>query len=141
MDIVNTYGKVLRGALCQGQNRWCWILTSLTLALSSTIRSMKDLWDEDETDRCRDAFVDSIYKFPASPTRTLSNGCKMPLLGVGTWRAGQVQDTVEAALRKGFRLGHCICSLGVHPQAPMTTHWDLGTDVIDHQACPEAHLV
>lgn len=66
-------------------------------------RTMKDLWDEDHTDACRLRFINSLYKFPSTPAVQLSSGHPMPVLGVSTWLKHQVQETVEHALRSGFR--------------------------------------
>ena len=66
-------------------------------------RSMKDLWDEDTTEAWRMRFINSIYKFPDMPTVQLSSGHHMPILGVSTWLKQNVQETVELALRSGFR--------------------------------------
>jgi len=71
-------------------------------------RTMKDLWDEEETDACRDRFIDSMYKFPSTPSAHLSNGLKMPILGLGTWLKHNVQETVEHALRSGFRCASLV---------------------------------
>ncbi len=45
------------------------------------------------------------YTTVNNPTATLSNGLKIPLFGLGTWRgeAGQVENAVEMALRAGYR--------------------------------------
>lgn len=64
---------------------------------------MDEMWDESLTEDCRQKFVKSMYKFPKNPTVKLSSGKRMPLLGLGTWKAAAVQDTVERALRHGFR--------------------------------------
>lgn len=66
-------------------------------------RNMDEMWDESLTEDCRQKFVKSMYKFPKNPTVKLSSGKRMPLLGLGTWKAAAVQDTVERALRHGFR--------------------------------------
>ncbi|BDA45305.1 probable NADPH-dependent aldo-keto reductase, chloroplastic [Coccomyxa sp. Obi] len=66
-------------------------------------RTMKDLWDEDTTDACRLRFINSMYKFPSTPSVQLSSGHHMPILGVSTWLKHNVQETVEHALRSGFR--------------------------------------
>ncbi len=66
-------------------------------------RTMKDLWDEDMTDGCRLRFINSMYKFPSTPSVQLSSGHHMPILGVSTWLKQNVQETVEHALRSGFR--------------------------------------
>lgn len=73
---------------------------------------MKDLWDEEQTDACRDRFINGMYKFPSTPSAHLSNGLKMPILGLGTWLKHNVQETVEHALRSGFRCApfdSCCC--------------------------------
>ncbi len=75
-------------------------LIDLSLFLS---RTMKDLWDEDQTDACRLRFINSMYKFPSTPAVQLSSGHRMPILGVSTWLKHKVQETVELALRSGFR--------------------------------------
>jgi hypothetical protein len=67
---------------------------------------MKDLWDEEETDACRDRFIASMYKFPEMPSIALGNGRRMPVLGLATWLKQNVQETVEHALRSGFRYLH-----------------------------------
>lgn len=69
---------------------------------------MKDLWDEEETDKCRERFINTMYKFPSTPSISLCNGRKMPVLGVATWLKHNVQETVEHALRSGFRCGVCV---------------------------------
>lgn len=66
-------------------------------------RSMQDLWDEGVTDARRNAFIAAMYAFPATPAVALSDGRAMPVLGVSTWLQASVQDTVEHALRRGFR--------------------------------------
>ncbi len=45
------------------------------------------------------------YTTIKNPTATLSNGQKIPLFGLGTWRgeAGQVENAIEMALRAGYR--------------------------------------
>ena len=45
------------------------------------------------------------YTTVNNPTATLSNGLKVPLVGLGTWRgeAGQVEKAVEMALKAGYR--------------------------------------
>ncbi|KAK9915503.1 hypothetical protein WJX75_000016 [Coccomyxa subellipsoidea] len=64
---------------------------------------MTDLWDEYTTEACRMRFIHSIYNFPDMPTVQLSSGHHMPILGVSTWLKQNVQETVELALRSGFR--------------------------------------
>ena len=64
---------------------------------------MRDLWDEDLTNRCREAFIARMYSFPATPSVPLSNGHAMPVLGESTWLRTSVQDTVQHALRSSFR--------------------------------------
>lgn len=66
---------------------------------------MQDLWDEEYTDLCRENFINAMYKFPDTPVNELENGREMPILGVGTWLKQNVQETVEQALRAGFRCG------------------------------------
>ena len=66
-------------------------------------RNMQDLWDEEYTDLCRENFINAMYKFPDTPVTALENGREMPILGVGTWLKQNVQETVEQALRAGFR--------------------------------------
>ena len=65
---------------------------------------MQDLWDEEYTDLCRENFINAMYKFPDTPVTELENGREMPILGVGTWLKQNVQETIEQALRAGFRL-------------------------------------
>ncbi len=76
---------------------------------------MKDLWDEDTTGACRMHFINTIYKFPDMPSVQLSSGHRMPILGVSTWLKQNVQDTVEIALRSGFRYAAqwtlCVCKV------------------------------
>ena len=74
--------------------------------LCCLFRTMKDLWDEDMTDVCRLRFINSIYKFPSTPSVRLSHGHRMPVLGVSTWLKHSVQESVEQALRSGFRCVH-----------------------------------
>ncbi len=69
-------------------------------------RNMQDLWDEEYTDLCRENFINAMYKFPDTPVTELENGREMPILGVGTWLKQNVQDTIEQALRAGFRCAH-----------------------------------
>ena len=64
---------------------------------------MQELWDEEYTDLCRENFINAMYKFPDTPVNELENGREMPILGVGTWLKQNVQDTIEQALRAGFR--------------------------------------
>lgn len=64
---------------------------------------MQDLWDEEYTDLCRENFINAMYKFPDTPVTELENGREMPILGVGTWLKQNVQETIEQALRAGFR--------------------------------------
>ena len=64
---------------------------------------MQDLWDEEYTDLCRENFINAMYKFPETPVTDLENGREMPILGVGTWLKQNVQETIEQALRAGFR--------------------------------------
>ena len=66
-------------------------------------RNMQDLWDEEYTDLCRENFINAMYKFPDTPVTELENGREMPILGVGTWLKQNVQETIEQALRAGFR--------------------------------------
>ena len=61
------------------------------------------MWDDEETEECRQKFINRMYKFPRNPTFTLSSGAKMPVLGLGTWKDQQVSNTVQRALRRGFR--------------------------------------
>ena len=77
--------KLLKPAVCV----WC--------------RNMDEMWDETLTEECRQNFVKSMYKFPKGPTIKLNSGKRLPMLGLGTWKATAVQDTVERALRTGFR--------------------------------------
>jgi hypothetical protein len=81
---------------------------------------MQDLWDEGNTGARRDAFIASMYAFPATPAVALSDGRAMPVLGVSTWLQASVQDTVEHALRRGFRCAPCpgpsIMSSHIPPQ-------------------------
>ena len=73
---------------------------------------MQDLWDEEYTDLCRENFINAMYKFPDTPVTELENGRKMPILGVGTWLKQNVQETIEQALRAGFRsTSQCACIL------------------------------
>ena len=80
---------------------------------------MQDLWDEEYTDLCRENFINAMYKFPDTPVTELENGREMPILGVGTWLKQNVQETIEQALRAGFRSAsliapvYCCCS-GCH---------------------------
>ncbi|KAK9802610.1 hypothetical protein WJX73_002049 [Symbiochloris irregularis] len=71
-------------------------------------RNMDEMWDETETEECRQKFIRSVYKFPKMPSVKLATGQRMPMLGMGSWRAGNAQDTVERALRSGVR--HIDCS-------------------------------
>lgn len=64
---------------------------------------MQDLWDEEYTDLCRENFINAMYKFPDTPVTELENGREMPILGIGTWLKQNVQETIEQALRAGFR--------------------------------------
>ena len=65
---------------------------------------MDEMWDETETEECRQKFIKSVYKFPKMPSVKLqATGQRMPMLGMGSWRAGNAQDTVESALRSGIR--------------------------------------
>lgn len=73
------------------------------IALFALCRNMQDLWDEEYTDLCRENFINAMYKFPDTPVTALENGREMPILGVGTWLKQNVQETVEQALRAGFR--------------------------------------
>ena len=66
-------------------------------------RNMQDLWDEEYTDLCRENFINAMYKFPDTPVTELENGREMPILGIGTWLKQNVQETIEQALRAGFR--------------------------------------
>ena len=68
-------------------------------------RNMDEMWDETDTERCRQQFIRGMYKFPKCPTVKLGNGKPMPVLGLGPWRTaeGGVQDIVEKALRSGVR--------------------------------------
>ena len=76
-------------------------------------RNMDEMWDDTETERCRQAFIKGLYKFPRCPTAPLRSGRPMPLLGVGPWRTaeGGVQDVVEKALRSGIRCARPVGAL------------------------------
>ncbi|KAL0048680.1 hypothetical protein WJX82_008571 [Trebouxia sp. C0006] len=54
------------------------------------------------------------YTTIKNPTATLSNGQKIPLFGLGTWRgeAGQVENAIEMALRAGYRHIDCAAAYG-----------------------------
>ncbi|DBA70144.1 TPA: hypothetical protein ACH3X2_012197 [Trebouxia sp. C0005] len=54
------------------------------------------------------------YTTIQNPTATLSNGHKIPLFGLGTWRgeAGQVENAIEMALRAGYRHIDCAAAYG-----------------------------
>lgn len=47
----------------------------------------------------------SNYSTVHNPTVTLNNGEKMPVLGLGTWKGkpGEVESSVQIALRVGYR--------------------------------------
>ncbi len=47
----------------------------------------------------------SDYSTVHNPTVTLNNGEKMPVLGLGTWKGkpGEVESSVQIALRVGYR--------------------------------------
>jgi len=47
----------------------------------------------------------SNYSTVHNPTVTLNNGEKMPVLGLGTWKGktGEVESSVQIALRLGYR--------------------------------------
>lgn len=66
-------------------------------------RNMNDMWDEEDTEACRQKFINRMYKFPANPTFKLNTGAAMPVLGLGTWKDQQVSNTVQRALRRGMR--------------------------------------
>ena len=86
---------------------------AVTLKLAARrCRNMQDLWDEEYTDLCRENFINAMYKFPDTPVTELENGREMPILGVGTWLKQNVQETIEQALRAGFRSpSQCACKL------------------------------
>ena len=87
---------------------------------------MQDLWDEEYTDLCRENFINAMYKFPDTPVTELENGREMPILGIGTWLKQNVQETIEQALRAGFRSGptppapNAVCS--TQKATPGTSH-------------------
>ena len=49
--------------------------------------------------------LDGDYTTVNNTTITLNNGEKMPVLGLGTWKgkAGEVESSVQTALRVGYR--------------------------------------
>lgn len=49
--------------------------------------------------------LDGEYSTINNPTVTLNNGEKMPVLGLGTWKGkpGEVESSVQTALRVGYR--------------------------------------
>ncbi|KAK9823653.1 hypothetical protein WJX72_004430 [[Myrmecia] bisecta] len=71
-------------------------------------RSFSDLW-HDDTEAQRLKFIRSLYEEVEVPVTTLNNGRRMPMLGLGTWKApaGQVGPIIERALRGGYR--HIDC--------------------------------
>ena len=96
----------------------------MVLTVCFVHRDMNEMWDDTETDRCRQAFIKGLYKFPKCPTAPLRTGRPMPLLGIGPWRTaeGGVQDMTEKALRSGIRRASsfgkhrtfCLCSVCWH---------------------------
>ena len=50
----------------------------------------------------------------SSDCLTLSNGAKVPFIGLGTWKAGKgvVESTVERAIELGYRHLDCACDYG-----------------------------
>ena len=83
-------------------------------------RNMDEMWDDTETERCRQAFIKGLYKFPKQTTKPLRSGRPMPLLGVGPWRTadGGVQDVVEKALRSGLRCVWALCPTSTRMPVP-----------------------
>jgi alcohol dehydrogenase (NADP+) len=93
-------------------------------------RTMEDLWDEPDvlttTDVLEGLSTERLYFSPDTdtpadfagagnvaervPTATLSSGYKIPLIGLGTWKAekGQVRDAVYSSLKAGYR--HIDCA-------------------------------
>ena len=57
----------------------------------------------------------SNYSTVHNPTVTLNNGEKMPVLGLGTWKGkpGEVESSVQIALRVGYRYRHHVSHLQV----------------------------
>ena len=76
-------------------------------------RNMDEMWDDTDTERCRQQFIRGMYKFPKCPTAKLAHGKPMPVLGLGPWRTaeGGVQDIVEKALRSGVRCCQACAAL------------------------------
>lgn len=61
------------------------------------------MWDDEETEAYRQKFIKRMYKFPDNPSFNLNTGAQMPVLGLGTWKDQQVSNTLQRALRRGFR--------------------------------------
>ncbi|DBA83694.1 hypothetical protein WJX77_001076 [Trebouxia sp. C0004] len=59
----------------------------------------------------------SDYSTVQNPTVTLNNGAKMPVLGLGTWKGkpGEVESSVQIALRVGYR--HIDCAKAYQNQS------------------------